>query len=250
VHKTKIAISIVSHNQITLVNQLLSDLVNCPQVEEIIITQNKAEATPEVPSVLINKVQLIINEKQKGFGANHNAAFKFCNSSFYCVMNPDIRLPNNPFPLLIEVLKEKSACIVAPLILTPKGVIEDSFRLFPTPIRLIKRKLGLRVSEYNLDMTRSTVEPEWIAGMFMLFNSADFSVLSGFDENFYMYCEDVDICMRSRQAGKSLCVTTLASAVHDAQRNSRKQLKHLFWHLNSMARLWLKRLNGAYNSTD
>ncbi len=84
--------------------------------------------------------------------------------------------------------------------------------------------------------------PEWVAGMFMLFRSRDFQDLGGFDEQFFLYYEDVDICVRAWQKGMRILACPQVSVIHDARRDSRRSLRHLRWHLGSMARfLWKHR---------
>lgn len=57
-----------------------------------------------VPAGVEHQVMLIRNLQPKGFGENHNAAFKHCGTAFFCVLNPDIELIGNPFPALCAQL--------------------------------------------------------------------------------------------------------------------------------------------------
>ena len=76
----------------------------------------------------------------------------------------------------------------------------------------------------------------------MLFRSSDFAAIEGFDERYFLYYEDVDICARLHKANKTIVADLNATAIHHAQRASRKNLRHMRWHLTSMIRyLWLHR---------
>ena len=79
----------------------------------------------------------------------------------------------------------------------------------------------------------------------MAFNSAVFRSLGGFDERYYMYCEDVDICLRLQLAGFGLSPAN-ATVVHHAQRQTTKSLRHLAWHVRSLLRLWNSPTYKAY----
>ena len=76
--------------------------------------------------------------------------------------------------------------------------------------------------------------------MFVLFRSADFEKLRGFDPKFFLYYEDVDICVRAAKVGIGLIVCPSAVVIHDARRDSHRSLRHLRWHLASMGRYFLK----------
>jgi len=233
-----VTVSIVSHNQGDMIAYLLSDLERFPEVEKVIITYNKPEQEITIPSKLQPIVKIIHNITEKGFGANHNNAFKHCGSSYFCILNPDIRIENNPFPELLSTLKDADTFVAAPLILNAQGGVEDSFRRLPTPWRLLKRKFN----KSSLDRVKINTNYQWLAGMFLLFNADKYKQLNGFDEGYYMYCEDVDICMRINQLGGLVKLTSGISVVHNAQRMSRKNIQHILWHMQSMMRLWRKHL--------
>mgnify|MGYP006418184911 FL=1 len=111
--------------------------------------------------------------------------------------------------------------------------------MFPTPWRLLKRKLN----KSNLNQNTINTNYQWLAGMFLLFNADKYKQLKGLDEEFYMYCEDVDICMRINKSGGLVKLISSATVVHNAQRMSRKNIQHILWHIQSMIRLWRKYLN-------
>jgi GT2 family glycosyltransferase len=83
--------------------------------------------------------------------------------------------------------------------------------------------------------------PDWIAGMFMLFRSELFREVGGFDERYFLYYEDVDLCFRLRQHGYEVILVPDARAVHFAQRQSHRNLRYLLWHVRSLVRFLLLR---------
>ena len=233
-----ITVSVVSHGQSGLINQLLDDLTCCSNVGCIVITQNAEKEVFIIPPELENITIIIENTFPKGFGANHNFAFSQCETPYFCVINPDIRLPDDLFSDLLEAFKNSSIGMAAPRIISPARGIEDSARRFPSPINILRRFLKIDGDDYKTN--ESQFEPQWVAGMFMLFTKDDFQRIGGFDEGFFLYCEDVDICLRLRSSGKSIIVIPNAQAIHTAQRSSHRKLRYLKWHMQSMARLWWK----------
>ena len=232
-----IAVSIVSHGHGAMVARLMAQLEECPEVGRIILTRNIPEAAACPPD---DRVLLIENAAPKGFGANHNAAFLHCSETFFCVLNPDIELRGNPFPGLLDALVGLKGSLAAPLILAPDGSVEDSIRFFPTVWSMGRKLLGGHDGRYAVHAGQAPFAPEWVAGMFQLYRSVDFARLGGFDEAYFLYYEDVDICTRAWRMGMRVIACPTASAIHDAQRDSHRSLRHLRWHLASMARYFLR----------
>lgn len=237
----KVSLSVVSHQQSKLVNELLRDVGSyCPNVD-VLMTSNVPEQT-KIQSEGLQSFHLVENVRPQGFGANHNAAFQKCaNLPFFCVANPDIRLIGNPFPQLIACMDDPEVGLVAPRVLDPEGNLEDSARYFPTPVNLAAKVLGLDEGRYLL-ANDAPVAVDWVAGMFMLFRADAFRDIGGFDDSFFLYYEDVDICARLWKAGWKVLLHPGVSVIHAAQRTSRRNPKYMAWHLSSMARYFAKHL--------
>ena len=138
----RISISIVSHRQGPLVEHLLSDLrEHCATPLEVLLTVNVEETLPFDAAQFGFPVKIITNASAKGFAANHNAAFRHAGAEYFCVLNPDIRLKQDPFPAIFAQLADPKVGVVGPLILNPSGEIEDSARRFPTLFTILKKAL-------------------------------------------------------------------------------------------------------------
>lgn len=235
-----ISISVVSHAQITLVAELLRGLEqHCSNSSfELILTLNQDETLPFVLDRFSYPVRLVRNISHQGFGANHNQAFRQASGRYFCVINPDIRLNSNPFAALLSCIEKSSAGVVAPLVMNENGGLEDSARRFPTPFRILCKFFGRGLAQdYVID--RAPVYPDWVGGMFMLFPRDVFERLGGFDERYFLYYEDVDICARLRLLGHEAVLCPQAAVVHHAQRRSHRNFRYLGWHLKSMVRFFL-----------
>jgi len=233
-----ICISIVSHGQANLINHLLQDLHKFSPNVDIIITSNICENLKINRSFFPHAVY-IENTSPKGYGANHNAAFKFCRSKFFCVLNPDIRISQNPFSDLVDLFSNLKVGIVVPKITNTYGETEDSVRFFPTFFGLFLKFAKISKGIYPITIKKPYFV-DWAAGMFLLFRSDAFSSVNGFDEKFFLYYEDVDICARLWKHGWKIMAHPGVSVVHNAQRTSRQRLDYLIWHLTSMFRYFYK----------
>jgi len=229
-NKGSVTLSVISHEQHSLVDALIADLagIDSPELGRVILTQNLPETPPSTKGRRSPTVEVIRNRTPMGFGMNHNAAFGKCDTEYFAVVNPDIALMGNPFPALINALRA-GAGVAAPVVLEPDGRVADTARGLITPWELIRRRIPAYAPPER---------PHWFAGMFLLFRSDAFASVGGFDEGFFMYCEDFDICARLRLAGWPLDLVPQVQVVHAAQQLSHRSLRHLRWHLSSLGRMW------------
>ena len=236
----KISISIVSHLQSSLVKLLLSDIDSfCSNSNiEVILTLNFPEKISFTEQHYFFPIITIKNTMPLGFAANHNQAFARASGQYFCVMNPDIRLNNDPFQPLIACLQDSTIGVAAPLVLNENGQQEDSARCFPTPLKIMCKAFGgCKGSDYVVK--KEVVFPDWIAGMFMLFPREVFERLSGFNQRYFLYYEDVDLCGRLALQGYKVALSPEAQVVHLARRESRRNAKYLKWHLVSMLKFFV-----------
>jgi GT2 family glycosyltransferase len=238
-------VSVVSHGQIELVNALLGDLAAvCRSPLEVVLTQNTPEPALDRQSVAFD-LKVIQNKAPKGFGANHNAAFAISRGSLFFVVNPDVRLTRDPFPMLAGSLSDPGVGAAAPRVVSAEGRVEDSARRFPTPGSILAKAMGLRPEGAGYPMGEGAVDVDWVAGMFMGFRREVFAEAGGFDERYFLYYEDVDLCARLRAAGYRIRWEPEAEVIHNARRSSHRNLRFLFWHLRSMTRYFLTTGKGA-----
>lgn len=225
-----ITVSVVSHRQQMLVQALLDDLARLqpPTVRRIVITVNVDEPTPRaaLPGVV---VQTVRNATPLGFGANHNQAFAHCDTTWFAVLNPDLRLAADPFAPLLAAAQPTDV-LLAPRILEPDGREADAARVVLTPWQLVQRALGRRAPAGR--------DFDWLAGMFLLVRADAFRAVGGFDTRYFMYSEDADLCLRLQLAGGRIRQVPQAAVTHAAQRASRRSWQHFRWHVASLARYW------------
>lgn len=230
-----ITFSIISHNQIELACKAISSIIKNFTDPKIILTINIPEDLSPLKKISNHcdiHLTVIKNKYPKGFGSNHNAAFAKIDTPYFCICNPDIEV-NKISDNFMTNLKDDVA-FLSPFIKNKQGLFEDNLRKFPNLIHLILRFLGwksigaVNYNEKNFD---------WISAIFLICSSKNFKLINGFDESFFMYHEDTDICRRFSKKKLSFIVAGSAEVIHDAQRDSRKKLKYLKWHFFSSLRI-------------
>jgi hypothetical protein len=237
-----VSVSIVSHQQAALAAQVVADLARASTPLEILVTINTPEEHGFTQRADSFRMKVLENTQPRGFAANHNAAFGASSTEFFCIMNPDVRLPVDPFPALLNCLNDDTLGVVAPAVVSPDGQIEDSAREFPSPLSILGKALGRRHASDTAPAGMSY--PEWVAGMFMLFPRRAFERAGGFDESYFLYYEDADLCARLRRLGYRVGYCADVSVVHAARRTSHRNLRYAAWHLASMTRFFWRRATG------
>jgi GT2 family glycosyltransferase len=239
-----IVASVVCHGQNELAAPLIRYLIDCEDVGQVILTCN-------IPDSFVveshPKLEIIFNNRKQCFGKNHNQALLRAralapHAEYFCVLNPDITIHENPFRGLLSHFVREDVALVAPAILSPQGGREDSARVFPTFFGLVLKALGLTKGVFSAATTGEVFEPDWVAGMFMVLKIKDFEAFGGFDDKYFLYYEDVDLCWRLRRGQKTIVCDPRIGVVHDARRQSRRNLVYLSWHFRSALRFFAKRL--------
>lgn len=236
-----ITVSIVSHGQAALALPLLAQLsaLCAPHIERVVLTLNLPESVDLTPLGLQFPVTTLLNAVPKGFGANHNQAFLHCESDWFLVLNPDIELTGDALGDLLanvtgvtdvtDVTAHARVAVIAPWVTEPPRPGHTPERDVITPWEVF---VGQRLSDGE------RARPVWFPGLFMLCRAEAFRAVTGFDERFFMYCEDFDLCARLGLAGWGLRRDSRVTVVHRAQRDSHARLRYLRWHVGSLLRLW------------
>lgn len=235
-----VCLSIVSHGQGALIHPLLGDVIALgSHISEVLVTLNLPEDEGFLDAYRDRlPIRVIRNAVPKGFGANHNAAFAASTSPFFVVVNPDIRLRDFTLDELVSAAATDGVGVAAPAVHGSDGKLQDSARRFPTFARLLRRKLcGSSDPDYVIGQTPIAVD--WVAGMFMVFRREVYASIHGFDDRYFMYFEDVDLCHRLHRASLRVMLLPGTRVIHDAQRASRRKLKYFLWHLSSACRYLL-----------
>lgn len=233
-----ITVSIISHNQLFIIKNLLKELFNNSNIK-IILTINIREDESVIKRYINNDRLLIIrNFKVKGFGENHNHAFSLSDSEYFMILNPDVIVDSCIFDKLLHLMQSNNLSVLAPISIDRNNNILDNARKFPkfyTPlVRLFNRK-----NDYDLIVSK-IYNVDWVSGMCILFRKDLFVKLSGFDRRYFLYYEDVDICKRIHSLGYNVNVTSEVSLKHIGNRLSKKTLKYFLIHIASLLKYHFK----------
>ncbi|OAE09138.1 hypothetical protein A6A26_16675 [Pantoea sp. OXWO6B1] len=208
------------------------------------------------------KIHLIDNAYGLGFGSNNNVNFKYCvdvlgmqDDDIFILINPDVAINTKSIDDLTALMNKYDADVAGISLFKDEDFKNRdlSIRKYPTFISFFSSLVGIKRESYfaNFSANEEAMDMEWVAGSFIAFKSSSYKKVQGFNENYFMYCEDIDICYRARLQGMKLLYFPQIKAVHTAQHNNRKIFsKHFLWHLTSALRFILsKHLKLPVNSS-
>jgi N-acetylglucosaminyl-diphospho-decaprenol L-rhamnosyltransferase len=226
-----------------------ADLERCldalaPQVEELVVVAN-VPLQLELPS----NGRLIENEQPRGFSANVNQGVAKTSGEFVVIANPD----TDPAPDAVRILRDfatgRPRCgIAGPQLRYPDGRWQPSRRRFPTvrgtlvrrtPLRYVVHPFERQRDHYLLDEPPAEPVPaDWMLAAFLLLRREMLDELGGFDEQFRLYGEDIELCYRAAKAGWERWYVPQAVVTHRyAAEIDRKLLtRHTLWQWRGIAR--------------
>ena len=180
--------------------------------------------------------RLVRNATNAGFGRAVNQGVAASTAPFVLIMNPDCRLMRGAVRTLQAQLEAHDACaIVGPRVLDPDGAVQGSARGDPDMLTGVFGRTGrLRawfpwiaaarrniVTDAAAGNASSSIEVDWVSGACMLVRRSAFESVGGFDERYFLYWEDADLCRRLRARGYRVRYVPGATAVHSVGRSSR-----------------------------
>ena len=202
----------------------LEQLVSCQPLREsfdrIIVVDNvSSDGSAELARDA--GAEVISLKHRRGYGGCVNAGAALTRGPSFAVLNPDILFAENDIAARLEGHFAKPGVgLVAPALVLPDGQLQDSARHMPTPVDLVLRR---RLSPQRGAIFAGGDVP-WVSGAcFIVLRQAWYAV-GGFDESYFLYFDDVDLCWRLHQAGWSIVLDSEVRVQHRYDRASRKRL--------------------------
>jgi len=158
-------------------------------------------------------VDLIEKNENVGFGKAHNLGLEKAKGDYILLLNPDTKLFPEAIAKLVNVFSTNERIgIAGPLHISEEGVSkEEHFGFQKTPLSTIGGKL---FGKQSLLGQKDIFETGWVSGGAMIIRKKLFCELGGFDEKYFMYFEDVDLCLRAKKKGWKVVVQPEAKVFH------------------------------------
>jgi len=195
-----------------------------------------------------DSVEYIYSNKNIGFGKGHNSILHKLTSEnkYHLILNPDVRFhPEILEKLVLKMESNESFSMIAPRVLNSNNELLHTARRYPSLFELIFRFLGIFKKftirgEYKNQNHKKSFSPDFVQGSFMLFKTEDLLRLEGFDERYFMYMEDVDICRKIDLSGKRKLYFPATEIIHTHRKGSSKEFRLFFIHISSIIKYFIK----------
>lgn len=199
------------------------------------------------------KIEYIFGQGNVGYGSAHNIAIRKSienGAKYHVVINPDIYFEQGTIETLAAYMDENpDVGQVMPKIVYPDGELQYLCKMLPAPIDLIGRRFiplknymekrnstfEMRASGYN-----RTREVPFLSGCFMFLRVDALEKTNGFDDTFFMYCEDIDLCRRIGMQGYKTIYNPTTTVIHAHKKESFKSKAMLKAHVKSAVRYFNK----------
>lgn len=237
----KLSIVIVSYNSSNYLKNCLTSLYQIKPstpFEVLVVDNGSCDNSVGMIKEEFPQVILIENSENIGFARANNQASQRCRGEFILFLNPDTILLPGSIDTLVEVMqKEKGVGILGCRLFNEEGKLELSWGRMVNLTnafwqRFISRRYekGNRFAKRYLERkSRRPHHPYWVTGACMLARREALEGVGHFDQNFFMFLEDVDLCHRVRKRGWQVLYTPSAEVIHlrgkSMETNRKKALK-------------------------
>jgi len=234
-------ISIVSHGHqhMLMENGLLAASGNF----RIFVCENIPDRDRLVP----DEVSYSLNLRKAGFGSNHNKTFELAQpdpDDWFVICNPDIIATPEQVRKLLTLAEAEGAELAAPMLWNNKtDRFDQNVRPRVWLLFLMLSFFGMSgPSRYSEGQLEKLETADWASGAFLAIKAVLFRQLGGFDDRYFMYMEDVDLCRRAETLGARVRYFANVRMIHNAARDNRKLFSRSFFnHLRSVMRFFFFR---------
>lgn len=247
-------ISVVSHDHSELINELSCLDCLCDDFIVVVKSNTGTDCFEKLKSKTANFHWLNDDSEYGfGFGRNNNIIYTYCKrelnmkeGDYFIILNPDVII--SPLMLNELLMQMQNSKIQVSAINLFKNFeltsFDNSVRNFPSLKQFVKSFLGYDNSSIlDKNKMKKLCPVDWAAGSFLAFTAKHYDLLKGFDEKYFMYCEDIDICYRSSKLKVPVMYHPDIKAIHLAKHANRKIIsKHFYWHLRSVLRFLLTKV--------
>lgn len=250
----KVIISIVTYNSpdaFETLNQFQS-IVEKNECLELFVYDNHSEPAYVEKLKSYEYATVVEGDKNAGFGHGHNEILLHQSGKYALICNPDIVIEEPALKVLLQKIEETPNVVAAfPSVYnsdgTPQYLIRKKLAVFDyllrfLPSKTLKKIFEKRLSDFecrDLSRTEDTIV-KMGSGCLMLVDLKKYQEIGGFDERFFMYFEDNDLCLRLATQGDSLIYVPTAKIVHHYGKGSHRSFKLFVIFMQSMFKFFNK----------
>lgn len=251
--KSKVSVIIVSWNCWDMLSDCLKSLYEseCKDFEVVVVDNASSDKTIENIRALYPDVKLIDAGGNIGFGAACNLGAKKAVGNWFFFLNPDTEAKKNSISTMIKFLDlHPDIAVVGAKLLWPDGTFQDSYKRFFSPFFSVLELFEIhyyfpnnflnREVNYDFNIFSSPEKVDWVIGAAFVVKRETFERVGGFDEGFFMYFEEIDLCKRVSQKNGDIYFLPECEIIHKKGKVSEKTNVRSVDYYKSMYRYHLK----------
>jgi GT2 family glycosyltransferase len=248
----RINVVVVSYNTRELLLECLASIIESAggMIIELIVVDNASEdGSIEAVSERHPDIRVIANATNVGFGAACNQAIRATSLPYVLLINSDARLTPEAFRALYDCLQSNPRCGAAGCgLIDAEGRELINTRRFLTAFNQAFELVGIRSSRTRrprLDENLRDCSIDWIDGACLFLRREALDEVGLFDERFFMYSEDEDLCRRLRLAGWSVCFSAAGTVIHHGGASSARERVDMLCQFYLSQMLFLSKHRGS-----
>jgi N-acetylglucosaminyl-diphospho-decaprenol L-rhamnosyltransferase len=226
-----LSIIILSWNVRDLLRKCLSSLpLEAPGVEVIVVDAASVDGSAGMVKAEFPAVRLMAEAENLGYTRGNNLGLRAANGEYLLILNPDTEVVGEALAQMVAYMEaHPQVGVLGPQLIHPDGAVQSTRRRFPTLITAFFESTWLQPLAprsvlsryYALDMPEAVAaEVDWVMGAALLVRRKAYVQVGGFDEDFFMYSEEVDWCRRMKTAGWRVAYFPPARIIHHVGRSS------------------------------
>jgi N-acetylglucosaminyl-diphospho-decaprenol L-rhamnosyltransferase len=249
VSEPRIGVAIISHNTAPLLRRCLESVAADTDAPVLVVDNGSTDGSVELIQRKFPLVRVQVDPANRGYGAAANLAVQALQSRYVLLLNADTELGSGTIEALADYLdRHPAAAIAGPRLVNAAHRHEPSVRPFPTPFAVLMQESILRhiprLPRGHQWRCRSVA---WILGAALAIRREAFIAVGGFDEGYFLYAEEVDLCYRLRAAGWEIHYAPVATVLHvgaaSTSQYGAEMLAHSVWSTRRFAHLRLSPAN-------
>jgi GT2 family glycosyltransferase len=223
-----VSVVIVSYNTRDILMHCLESLFENSRgldMEVFVVDNDSRDGSAAKVKKEFPQVHLVENHENLGFAAANNQAFRLARGNYIVLLNPDAYVKPSSLQNGISFMERTPDCgLCGGKVLSPEGRLEPSARRFPSPLSKFFTLSGLSAKypgptifnrhEFGGFAHDRAVEVDWVPGTFSIIRKEMLDAIGMFDERFYIYYEETDLCLRAKKAGWKICFIPDAAVTH------------------------------------
>ena len=199
-----------------------SSNINAKELEIIVADNKSLDDTLEKTDKYKEKVRIVENGGNLGYAKGNNLASKKANGEFLVFLNPDAKFIEGDLFDVISLFDDADIGIIGGKIISLDGKKELSCGKFYNPLNILLLTLGLEESLGVRFAPNKKQKVDFVSGGFLFIRRKLFERLNGFDENYFMYVEDSDLCYQAKKKGFKVLYSNKATVQHVGQGSSNR----------------------------